>query len=174
MLDILLRSEKVSEIESIDALIKLSFKSNHQANRVKALRDSGALLFSIVAIDKPTNQLVGHMALSLASLEGIDRAWQVLCLAPIAVSPKVQRQGIGTSLVEYWFREYAEGFYNAVVVVDEAEYFQRFGFERAFNYDIYSNSKNTEDMLLIKEIKEGFLKKVSGEVVFNEVVLDVV
>jgi len=173
MLDISFRSEKISEIELIDALIRQSFEGAEEADLVKGLRDRGALLFSIVAIDKATDQIVGHMALSLVTIEGSDRTWQALGLAPLSVLPDFQNQGIGSSLINYWFQEYAEDFFNAVFLLGEPKYYQKFGFEIASNYGFVWQNNGGEDFFQVKEIKKGFLQKAAGTVFYNEAFLSV-
>ncbi len=164
----LIRSEKVSDIEAIDNLLKAAFETEAEAHLVKNLRDHGALLFSLLVLDKGTEEIAAYLALSPVTIESSEgKARQALGLAPVAVSPRFQSQGLGSLIVRHWFEEYAEDFFQAVVVLGEPEYYQRFGFENAAQYNIFwsgNSDKKLEllDYFMIKELKKGFLKKVEG------------
>jgi putative acetyltransferase len=59
-------------------------------------------------------------------------------LAPLAVQPEHQRQGIGSSLVERGIAPLRERSCPFVIVLGHPEYYGRFGFERACTYGLRS------------------------------------
>ena len=72
--------------------------------------------------------VVAHIAFSGGYL---DSELPVLVLAPMAVVPEHQRQGIGSALVSEGLRRAAETEFPMVVVVGHPTYYPRFGFEPA-------------------------------------------
>jgi putative acetyltransferase len=52
---------------------------------------------SIVA--EINNKIVGHLLLSKAMVEDEEKVYTVIVLAPIAVKPGYQKQGIGSNLI---------------------------------------------------------------------------
>ena len=74
------------------------------------------------------DELVGHLFFSRARLESGD---EVLALAPMAVVPERQREGIGSRLLRDGLRRAAETAFPLVLVVGHAGYYPRFGFEPA-------------------------------------------
>ncbi len=173
MLKYSIRSEKVSDIESIHQLVSAAFEQADEANLVNALRDHGALLFSLLAVEEETGKLLGHLAVSPVVIEGDgayqSRSWQVLGIAPLSVLPEVQGQGIGKALMNFWLEEYADPMYKAVVLLGDPAYYQQFGFENAATHGFYWEKQCPPEAFQIREIKEGFLSKASGKVFYHQV-----
>jgi len=84
------------------------------------------------------------------------------------VIPRYQRQGVGSALINFWFEEYADDFYNAVFLLGDPLFYQRFGFIKALDFGLRWSEKDGEDFFQVKEIKKGFLEKVSGKVYYDE------
>jgi putative acetyltransferase len=178
MPDYLIRSERVSDIPKIRFLIEQAFSRKNEAQLVNDLRDSGALTFSLVAEKifetetekkaKDNNELLGHLALSLVSIENENRRWQALGLAPLSVMPQYQKQGIGSALINFWFNEYAVDFYNAVVLLGNPNYYKHFGFLNASHFGLHLSEGNFDAEFQVREIKKDFLKNAEGKVFYNE------
>lgn len=173
MQEIHIRSEKVSDIPAIKNIICQAFNRENEAKLVSDLRDKGALTFSLVAEDKHTQELLGHLSFSLVSIEkeveGSFRTWQALALTPVSVIPKCQNQGIGSALINFWFQEYADDFYNAVFLLSNSKFFHRFSFLNVSENHLTYGGANLNDAFQVREIKKDFLKKVSGIVYYHDV-----
>ena len=90
------------------------------------LQDDLSSEVSLVA--KEGGRIVGHILLSRMEVEGDGRRYRALGLAPVAVVPDRQRQGVGCRLVEAAL-ERAEALDEEIVfVLGEPEYYGRFGF----------------------------------------------
>ena len=96
---------------------------------VDRLRDDGELVASLVA--ERAGCVVGHVlfsALPIAAAAGVIAG---TALAPVAVLPSCQRQGIGSALIRAGLRRCAELGNEAVVVLGHPTYYPRFGFSAA-------------------------------------------
>lgn len=113
-----LREEQPSDIDSIDSLLREAFGGSDEARLVAELRGQGDLQFSLVA--EAAGTVVGHLGLS--PLTG-DVAG--LALAPLAVSPKLQRRGIGAAMIHHALAHAGQ---TPVVVLGEPGYYKAFGF----------------------------------------------
>jgi putative acetyltransferase len=104
-----------------------AFGQPDEAELIDALRAAGDHVpeLCLVAISGD-GDLLGHIFFSEARL---DAGPAVLALAPMAVLPDRQGQGVGSALVRESLRRAAETDYPLVVVLGHPEYYPRFGFE---------------------------------------------
>lgn len=83
---------------------------------------------SLVAENR--GQLEGHIAFSPLSIaEHTD--YRAVLLAPLAVTPKLQKQGIGGRLVQQGIAEYKASGAHDLYVYGDPNYYARFGFIEA-------------------------------------------
>ncbi|MDP6651962.1 MAG: N-acetyltransferase, partial [Gammaproteobacteria bacterium] len=92
-----IRPEQDADKDAVYAVNAAAFPGNDEAELVNKLRESAQPLISLVAEDKGC--VVGHILFTPVSLGG-DNSLTLMGLAPMAVLPKYQKQGIGTALVE--------------------------------------------------------------------------
>lgn len=99
--------------------------SDQQEHRlVAALRAGGALELSLLATIN--GEAVGHIAFSKVAIDGQIGGWYGL--APLAVLPPWQRQGIGSALLSAGLQGLRECAAAGCVVLGEPAYYGRFGF----------------------------------------------
>lgn len=72
------------------------------------------------------NQVVGHVAFTACAVEGSDV--NASLLAPLAVMPQWQRQGVGSALVNAGLRRLRDEGVVAVFVLGDPAYYSRLGF----------------------------------------------
>jgi putative acetyltransferase len=85
-----------------------------------------------------------------------------LALAPVAVVPNHQRQGIGSSLVREGLRLCKERGHSIVVVLGHPEYYPRFGFSSKLAEPLICPF-HSGPALMALELVPGALQGVSGE-----------
>lgn len=73
------------------------------------------------------DRLVGHVAFSPAALEG-GGTCRACILAPLAVAPEWQGQGVGSALIEAGMQRLSAMAVNIVLVYGDPAYYGRFGF----------------------------------------------
>lgn len=126
---IALRPEEPGDIASITAVVAAAFETTAEARLVEALREAGALTVSLVAL--AGDRIVGHVALSPVAVGGASGGNRWLGLAPLAVLPGWQRQGIGGELVRAALAMAAARQAALVFVLGRPTYYERLGFEEA-------------------------------------------
>ena len=87
---------------------------------------SSIKIFSLVAIQN--NEVVGHTAFSPVYFKDNSEHFAYI-LAPLAVSPKHQKNKIGSSLVKYGLDTISKIGSFIVFVYGDPQYYSRFGFE---------------------------------------------
>ena len=106
---------------------------------------------------------MGHILFSPVKIEGRAKTIEGMGLAPVAVLPAWQRQGIGTLLVKRGMEMLKSRSCPFVIVLGHPEYYPRFDFERASNYGIRSQWEGVPDeafMILI--LDQAAMQGVSG------------
>ena len=141
-----------------------AFETEAEAHLVDALRDSGVELISLVAIEN--EQVIGHILFSPMQM---DAQVRIMGLAPMAVLPPWQRQGVGTQLIEAGLKACELAGYGVVVVLGHPSYYPRFGFEPAADFDIKPEYDVPSEVFMLKELKQGALKGVTGTVKYHPV-----
>ena len=134
-----------------------AFPTDAEARLVDALRDARRAVLSLVA--EHDGQVVGHVLFSpMHSNRG-----QGLGLAPVAVLPRDQRQGIGAALIRAGIEACRAAGFDYVVVLGDPGYYRRFGFRRALDLGL-QNEYGAHDEFMVLELRLGGLAGVAGMV----------
>lgn len=118
-------------MSAIRGVIHAAFGRAGEAGLVDDLRRAGALILSAVAITD--GRIVGHVGFSPVTIGGARPA---LALAPVAVAPDCQRQGIGSSLIRWSLEQCRQLVHGVILVVGNPAYYSRFGFVTASPFGI--------------------------------------
>ncbi|AIO95681.1 acetyltransferase [Burkholderia pseudomallei] len=124
-----LRGERAGDAAALARVIVAAFADEPQGGQferriVDALRADGRLSVSLVAVRD--GRLVGHVAFSPVAIGAGGEGWHGL--APLAVWPGCQRQGIGAALVRAGLNALRRAGARGCVVLGEPAYYARFGF----------------------------------------------
>ena len=87
-----------------------------------------------------------------------------LALAPVAVLPEFQRQGIGSALIREAHRRAADSGYRSAVVLGHKDYYPRFGYRKAADFGIAFPFGLPQECCMAVELLPGGLEGVSGTV----------
>ena len=153
-----IRLEEPQDIPSVRIINEQAFEQPAEADLVDKLRLSCPEALSFAAVDG--GRVVGHIFFTPATVDGKDSTIEGVGLAPMAVLPDRQRQGIGSSLVGHGLKVLRERSCPFVIVLGHPEYYPRFGFEPASKHGLKSQWEGVPDeafMVLIfdKQAIEG-------------------
>ncbi len=160
----MIRNEASSDRAAIRAIHLAAFPTDSEARLVDLMRQSTALSVSLVAEDAA--ELVGHIAFSPLTLEPVI-GLSGLGLAPVAVLPECQGQGVGAKLVEEGLDASRRLGAEFVVVLGEPAYYSRFGFRPASEFGL-DNEYGAADEFMAIELSTGCLGDVQGLVKYCE------
>jgi len=113
------------------------------------------------------DQPVGHILFTKGTLTGHPDV-ALSFLAPLAVVPKFQRQGIGGALIRRSLELLAEADVDLVVVLGHPAYYPKFGFKPAFKLGFeptYSIPAEVADAWMVTAPKPNIIGSVSGRVI---------
>ena len=121
-----LRPAASSDAGAIRALHLLAFPTTAEADLVEQLVRDGDARISIVALEE--RGIVGHIVFSRMGVQAGGQALDALGLAPVAVLPERQGNGIGSALVEAGIAEARRSGTDIIFVLGETEFYGSFGF----------------------------------------------
>lgn len=159
-----IRPERTDDIPAVRAVNVAAFETSAEANLVDALREQARPIVSLVGEDEAA--IVGHILFSPVTVSG-HTDLQIAGLAPMAVLPSRQRQGIGSRLVREGLERCRQAGFAAVVVLGHAAYYPRFGFVPASRFGLRSEYDVPDDVFMVLELEAGALKRTSGMIRYH-------
>jgi putative acetyltransferase len=169
---VLIRPETSDDQAAITRVNNAAFGGDNEARLVDRLREARLLVASLVAVDE-SGQAIGHIAFSPVTILAGGDERQVASLAPMAVVPSHQRQGIGSMLVDRGLQACRHAGYRAVIVVGHPDYYPRFGFSHALVEGL-ENPFGAGTAFMGLELARGSLSSLGGgRVVYPEVLKQV-
>ncbi len=120
---------------------------------------------SLLALQE--NAIVGHVLLTAARLEPSTHHTAAQLLAPLAVLPTHQRQGVGTQLAQAALRQAAAAGVDLVFVLGHPAYYPRLGFQPAGAWGLeatYPIAPHNAPAWMVLELTPGTLGAVRGRV----------
>jgi len=159
-----IRPERPADISGIRAVNLGAFETSTEAKLVDTLRRQAEPIVSIVAEDGGT--IVGHVLCSPVTLLPHPEL-RIFGLAPMAVAPARQRQGIGSALVREALKQCVDLGFGAVVVLGHPNYYPRFGFTRASQFGLTCEYEVPDDVFMALELHEHSLRAKSGRIQYH-------
>ena len=158
-MEIEIRNEGSKDIDQVSAILRAAFPSDAESKLVDALRSNGKAIISLVAASH--GYVLGHILFSPVTTAPLNAA-KGIGLAPVAVRPDAQSQGIGSGLIREGLRLCQVLGYDYCVVLGDPKYYQRFGFERASNFGLQNEYGVDDEFMLIRfsnaEMAHGLVK----------------
>jgi putative acetyltransferase len=154
------RAERSDDHAAIRLVNEAAFGGAEEAVLVDTLRAEGLVLVSLVA--EVDHHVVGHILFGRMAIETSTGTVSAVSLAPMAVLPQFQRQGIGGHLVRRGLDLLREMGEQIVIVVGHPSYYPRFGFssETARGLD----GPFPREAFMAIELTPGALDRVQGRV----------
>ena len=156
-----IRAEKPADRIAVYRVNERAFERAGEADLVERLR-AAAPHVSLVAIDD--GEIVGHIFFSPVALAPGHEDLNLFGLAPMAVAPERQNQGIGAALVERGLAECRALGVDAVFVLGHPEYYPRFGFAPAETFGIGCEYDVPAEAFMALELRPGALANRTGTI----------
>jgi putative acetyltransferase len=161
-----IRTEKLEDVESVRKVNIAAFGRENEANLVDRLRGISSTL-SFVAVQ--SDRIVGHIFFSPVSVAGnCSSNLSILGLAPLAVLPNYQRQGIGTLLIREGLKECVRSGFHGVFVLGHPNFYPRFGFIPASRNNLGCEYDVPDEVFMVLELESGALQDCSGMVKYRK------
>jgi len=155
--------ERPGDEAAVRLINEKAFGQQQEADLVEKLRRSCPEVISLVALVGGVP--VGHILFSPAMLEAASGRVAGMALAPLAVLPEHQRQGIGSALVKAGLQVLRSRSCPFVIVLGHPAYYPRFGFEPASHFGISSQWTGLpDDVFMALILDQESMNGVAGVV----------
>lgn len=164
---------EASELDLKDVLLieRLAFGHDKEANLVRDLLDDPSAKPILSLLSFENDRAVGHILFTTARLLDTKDTASIVILAPLAILPDAQRQGIGGKLIEQGLKLLSKSGVDLVFVLGHPEYYPRYGFKPAGQlgfeapYPIPSEHANA---WMLQALRPGVIGSVSGKVICSD------
>ena len=154
----IIRPETSSDIKAVEEVTLAAFTGKFSDNPtehliINGLREAAALSLSLVA--ELEGKIVGHVAFSPVLINGNNINWYGL--GPISVLPELQKQGIGSALINEGLKKIREMGAKGCVLEGSPDYYQRFGFRSypGLTYEFAPETKYFISLPFYEEVPDG-------------------
>ncbi len=155
-----IRTEQPTDIPQVRIVNEQAFGQSAEAEVVDRLRQTCADALALVAEEEGI--VVGHILFTPAIIESTGGPVVGMGLAPLAVLPDHQGQGIGSALVRSGLGILRERDCPFIVVLGHPAYYSRFGFERASLHGLSCQWEVPDEAFMVLILDSDALTGVSG------------
>ena len=166
---LIIRSETIEDYDTIFEVNKLAFGQENEAKLVENLRQGHNFNPQLSLVAVKNSEVVGHILFSDVIIQSQKGDFWALALAPLAVHPEYQNQGIGTQLVQQGLKQCKTLGYLVVIVIGHPTFYTRFGFSSAKAKGLSVIWQVPDEAFLILELIPNALDGISGVVKYPSV-----
>lgn len=161
----LIRTEAPADILPINSLLESAFETDAEARLVMSLRENSRFTLSLVACTDE-GEVIGYLLFTPVIIDGEDFGWQGL--APVAVKEAFRGQGIAGQLIREGFDSLFELGYPACVVLGDPDFYGKFGFQDAEQFNMTCQWDVPQGCFQIIELAEGCCSGKQGLIEYSK------
>ena len=132
-----IRQESQKDYKEVYMAVKTAFETaehsdGNEQDLVVALRNSDSFIPELSLVAVKEDKIVGYILFTKIKIENHEE----IALAPLAVLPEYQKQGIGSMLIEQGHKIAKKLEYHYSIVLGSENYYPKFGYIPAIQYGI--------------------------------------
>jgi len=163
-----IREAVETDLNDVLLIERLAFGSEIEADLVTDLLNdpSAKPVLSLLAFIN--DRAIGHILFTAARLSGGQDTGSIVILAPLAILPDAQKQGIGGRLIEQGLAFLSGSGVDLVFVLGHPEYYPRYGFEPAGHLGFeapYPIPEEHAGAWMVQALRSGVIGTVGGKVI---------
>jgi predicted N-acetyltransferase YhbS len=134
------------------------------------LRNSKSYIPCLDLVAVHENEITGHIISTKAMVvDSMNHEHEVLCVGPLCVSPEYQKEGIGSEMMRASIKIAKESGYSGMILFGSPDYYHRFGFKNAKEYEISTKDSENFEPFMALELQVNGLADVKGKFFEDEV-----
>jgi putative acetyltransferase len=167
MENFVIRPERDADQPAIAAVVRAAFVDHPDevALLVERIRASEHFVSELALVAEDDTGVIAHVMLSWVGLESRSRS-RILNLSPMSVRPDRQRRGVGTRLIQDALSRAADAGEPVVMVEGIADYYPRFGFERASALGFIAPHASIPDAAFMVKRLPGYTPELAGRITY--------
>jgi predicted N-acetyltransferase YhbS len=163
-----IRGETENDYTRIREINDSAFGQKNEGRLIERLRQTESYIPELSLVAELDNEIVGHILFYPIAIHSDTSKFPSISLGPMAVTPAFQSKGIGSRLVTDGLEAAKKLGHKSVIVVGHPEYYPKFGFKRASQWNIRVPFEVPDDAFLALELVEGELEGKRGLVEYPE------
>jgi putative acetyltransferase len=163
-----IRPERPNDFDAIRTVVRGAFGRDSETTVIDGLRASNDYLPDLSLVALRDGEIVGHImvtAQDIVSGDGERVASSIL--APLAVAPANQLQGIGQALTRAALDRAREAGLGSMILIGHPTYYPRFGFRPASTWGIRFATPIPDEVFMAIELVPGALAGACGSVTLS-------
>jgi len=167
-----IRETTPADIKDILYVERESFQRDSEANMTRDMLSDQSAEPRVSLLAFVENQPVGHILFTRGYIEGNPRI-SVSFLAPLAVIPNFQKQGIGGALIKEGITRLSKIGVDLVFLLGHPEYYPLFGFVPASKLGFqptYPIPSEVADAWMVLALRPDIIGAISGKVICCDVI----
>ena len=158
----MIRLENENDYLSVEEMVRNSFWNIYRPGAfehyiVHNLRNDKSFISELAYVIECDGEIIGHINYSWGLIDYGDEKVDAAILGPISIHENYQNQGLGSKLIDYTLDLAKKEDIPFVFVVGDENYYRKFDFESASNYNIFLEGTDTTDecpFFMIKILNE--------------------
>ena len=150
-----IRQESQKDYEEVYRVVKTAFETaehsdGNEQDLVVALRNSDSFIPELSLVAVKDDKIVGYILFTKIKIENHEE----IALAPLAVLPEYQKQGIGSMLIEQGHKIAKQLGYHYSIVLGSENYYPKFGYIPAIQYGIQAPFDVADENFMAVKLNE--------------------
>lgn len=164
-----IRKEEEKDYNQVFELIEKAFENEEYSDHreqflVERLRNSDSFVPDLSLVCEMNEMIVGYILLTKIKIKHSDFSYDSLALAPVAVLPNYQGNGIGGHLIEFAHKKARELGFESIILLGHPTYYPKFGYRKTSDFDIQLPFDVPDENCMAIELVEDALKNINGMV----------
>ena len=129
-----------------------------------SFRQSDAYVKQLDYVLLVDNKIIGHIISTKAKvINDNNEQYDVLHLGPFSIDAEYQNKGLGTELIKHSIEEARKLGFKGIILFGKPDYYLRFGFLNAKEYEITTLDGLNFDPFMALELEKNSLSEVKGK-----------
>ncbi len=166
-MEITLRPEEEKDYRKVEELTREAFWNVYAPGcdehlLVHKLRDAAQFIRALDFVALDGERIVGNIIYAQATISGTGGDHKLAAFGPVSVLPGYQGRGIGSQLIGHTAALAREMGYPGIVIYGDPDYYERFGFRPAKDFNVTDGEGRFPVAMQILELRSGAMCGIEG------------